>query len=93
MAGFAKCPSCNHALTSVHVEAVPVLGTLPAGSRVLVVACPNCRTALGTPTGPARTDARSRFHDASVAKTHQPRGQSVGGTIRRLLDPARHGRG
>ena len=64
MAGFARCSRCNHALTSVHVEAVPALGALPAASRVLVVACPNCRAALGTSIiGPARTDARSRFHE------------------------------
>ena len=88
MAGFAKCPSCNHALTSIHVEAVPVLGALPAGSRVLVVACPNpnCRAVLGTAIiGPARTGVRSRFHRASLAKTHPGRRQSVGDIVRRLL--------
>ena len=91
MAGFAKCSRCNHPLTSVHVEAVPVLGALPAGSRVLVVACPNpnCRAVLGTSTrGPAHTDARSRFHEAPVAKTHPRRRQSVGESGRRLLDDA-----
>jgi hypothetical protein len=87
MAGFARCSRCNHALTSLHVDAVPALGALPAGSRVLVVACPNCRTALGpSMIGPARTDTRSRFHGASVAKTHPRRRQSVGGTVRRLLE-------
>ncbi len=86
MAGFAKCSRCNHVLTSAHVEDVPALGALPAGSKILVVACPNCRVALGTSTiGPARTDARSRFHGASLAKTHPGRRQSVGGTVRRLL--------
>ena len=88
MAGFARCSRCNHVLTSLHVEAVPVLGALPAGSRVLVAACPNpnCRAVLGTAIiGPARTDARSRFHRASLAKTHDRR-QSVGGTVRRLLE-------
>ena len=68
MAGFARCPRCNHALTSLHVEAVPALGGLPAGSNILVVACPNCRTALGPSIiGPARTGARNRFHEASIA--------------------------
>ena len=87
MAGFARCSRCNHALTSVHVEAVPALGALPA-SRVFVVACSNCRAALGTSTivGPARTDTRSRFHDASVAKTHPGRRESVDETVRRLLE-------
>ena len=71
MAGFARCSRCNHALTSVHVEAVPALGALPAGSGIVIVACPNCRVPLGTSImGPARTDARSRFHGASLAKTH-----------------------
>ena len=89
MAGFARCSRCDRALTSVHVEAVPVLGALPAGSRILVVACPNpnCRTPLGTSMiGPARTDTRSRFHGASVAKTYPSRRQSVGATVRRLLE-------
>jgi hypothetical protein len=85
MAGFARC-CCNHALTSVRGEAVPVLGALPAGSRILVVACPSCRVALGTSMiGPARTDARSRFHGASVAKTRPGPLQLVGETVRRLL--------
>ena len=85
MAGFAKCSRCNHVLTSAHVEAVPALGALPAASRVFVVACLNCRMPLGTSIiGPTRT-AGSRFHGASVAKTHPRRRQSVGGTVRRLL--------
>jgi hypothetical protein len=87
MAGFARCPRCNHALTSLHVEAVPALGGLPAGSNILVVACPNCRTALGPSIiGPARTGARNRFHEASIAKSHPGRRQSVGATVRRLLE-------
>ena len=65
MAGFAKCSRCDRALTSVHVEAVPALGALPAGSRILVVACPNCRTALGASTiGPERADARRALADS-----------------------------
>lgn len=87
MAGFAKCSRCDRALTSVHVEAVPALGALPAGSRILVVACPNCRTALGASTiGPERADARSRFQGASLAKTYPPRRQPTGETVRRLLE-------
>jgi len=87
MAGFARCSRCDRALTSVHVEAVPALGALPAAFRVFVVACPNCRVPLGPSIiGPARTDARSRFHGASVAKTHPRRRQSVGETVRRLLE-------
>ena len=86
MAGFARCPRCGRTLTSAHVDAVPALGALPAASRVLVVACPNCRAALGTSMiGPARTDARSRFHGASLAKTHPGRRQSVAQAVRRLL--------
>ena len=86
MAGFARCSRCNHALTSVHVEDVPAIGALPAGSGIVIVACPNCRVPLGTSIiGPARTDARSRFHRASVAKTHPGRRKSIGGTVRRLL--------
>jgi hypothetical protein len=86
MAGFAKCSRGNHVLTSVHVEAVPALGALPAASRVFVVACSICRAALGTSiVGPAPTDARSRFHEASLAKTHPGRRQPVGETVRRLL--------
>ena len=38
MAGFARCSRCDRALTSVHVEAVPALGALPAASGVFVVA-------------------------------------------------------
>jgi hypothetical protein len=77
MAGFAKCDRCNHMLTSVHVEAVPALGALPPAFKVLVAACPNCRTALGTPTiEPARTDARSRFA-WSVDLHAIPRGSPV----------------
>ena len=87
MAGFAKCSRCNHVLTSVRVEAVTAIGALPAGSRILVVACPNCRAALGTSTiGAAPTGARSRFHGASLAKTHPRRRQSVGESVRRLLE-------
>jgi hypothetical protein len=87
MAGFARCSRCNHALTSVHVEAVPALGALPAASKVLVVGCSNCRAPLGTSiVGLARTDARNRFHGASVAMTHPGRRQSVGETVRRLLE-------
>jgi hypothetical protein len=87
MAGFAKCSRCNHVLTSVRVEAVPALGALPAGSSILVVACSNCRAALGTSiVGSALTGARSRFHGASAAKTHPGRRQSVGETVRRLLE-------
>ena len=68
MAGFARCSRCDHALTSVHVEAVPALGALPAAFRVFVVVCSNCRTALGTSIiGPAHTDSRSRFHEASTS--------------------------
>jgi hypothetical protein len=86
MAGFAKCSRCDRALTSVHVEAVPALGAVPAATRVLVVACPTCRAALGTSiVGPA-LGARSRFHGASLAKTHPGRRQSVGETVRRLLE-------
>jgi hypothetical protein len=86
MAGFARCPQCDRALTSVHVEAVPALGAVPAASRVLVVACPNCRAALGTSRiGPARIDTRSRFHGAAGAKTHPGRRQSIGEAVRRLL--------
>ena len=86
MAGLAKCSRCDRVLTSVHVEAVPALGALPAASRVLVVACPNhCRAVLGTSTiGPART-AGGRLHGASLAKTHPGRRQSVGETVRRLV--------
>jgi hypothetical protein len=87
MAGFARCSQCDRALTSVHVEAVPAIGALPAGSNILVVACPNCRVPLGTSImGPARTDARSRFHGASIAKTHPCRRQPAGETVRRLLE-------
>jgi len=87
MAGFARCSRCNHVLTSLHVEAVPAFGALPAGSRILVVACPNCRTALGpSMIGPVRTDTGSRFHGTSLAKAHTGRRQSVGGTVRRLLE-------
>jgi hypothetical protein len=60
-------------LTSVHVEA--------AGGSILVVACPTCCAVLGTSmVGAARTDTRSRFDGASLAKTHPRRRQSVGGT-------------
>jgi hypothetical protein len=87
MAGFARCSRGNHVLTSVHVEAIPALGALPAGSSILVVACSNCRAALGTSiVGLARTDTRSRFHGASFAMTHPGRRQSVGETVRRLLE-------
>ena len=41
MAGFAKCSRCDRALMSVHVEAVPALGALPAALSILVVACPS----------------------------------------------------
>jgi hypothetical protein len=86
MAGFARCSRGNHVLTSVHVEAVPAFGALPAASKVLVVACSNCRAPLGTSIVGARTDTRSQFHGASVAMTHPGRRQSVGATIRRLLE-------
>jgi hypothetical protein len=81
MVGFARCSRCNHALANVHVEAVPAIGALPAGSNILVIACPSCRVALGTwMIGPAPTGARSLFHGASVAKTHPHRRQPVGAT-------------
>ena len=87
MAGFAKCSRCNHVLTSAHVETVPALGALPAGSRILVAACPNCRMPLGTSIiGPTRTGAGSQFHEASVAETHPGRRLSVIQTVRRLLE-------
>ena len=38
MAGFARCSRCDHVLTSVHAEAVPALGALPAASGILVIA-------------------------------------------------------
>ena len=86
MAGFARCPHCAHALTSVHVEAVPAFGALPSASSILVVACPNCRVPLGTSIiGPERTGARSAFHGASLAKTHPRRRQSVEEKVRLLL--------
>jgi hypothetical protein len=68
MAGFARCSRGNHVLTSVHVEAVPAFGALPAASKVLVVACSNCRAPLGTSiVGLARTGARRRFNGASTS--------------------------
>ena len=84
MAGFARCSRCNHVLMSLHVEAVTAIGTLPAGSEILVVACPNCRAALGASTGAAPTGARSRFQ--SLAKTRPRRRQSVVQSVRRLLE-------
>jgi len=86
MAGFVRCSQCNHVLTSLHVEAVSAIGALPAVSSILVVACPNCRAALGTSIGAAPTGARRRFHGASLAKTHPRRRQSVVQIVRRLLD-------
>jgi hypothetical protein len=92
MAGFARCSRCDRVLTSLHVEDVPALGALPAAFRILVVACSNCRAALGTSIiGPARTDTRSRFHDAS---TPAPWATSMSGASRlhscaRPLWPAR----
>jgi hypothetical protein len=52
MAGFAKCSRGNHVLTSVHVEAVPALGALPAGSNILVVACPTADSGGSRPPIP-----------------------------------------
>jgi len=87
MAGFARCFRCDRVLTSAYVDPVPALGPLPAAFRLFVVACSNCRVALGTSIiGPARTGARSRFHGASLAKTHPRRRQPVGETVRRLLE-------
>ena len=55
MAGFEVCPRCDRALTSVHVEAVSPLRAVPAAFGVFVVACSNCRAALGTSINAWRT--------------------------------------